>query len=657
MRNTKKYILLFGAFVVATFNCFAQVGIGTTTPHSSTALDIVSNHSGLTVPRLTTLERDNNISSPTNGLIIMNLDEDCLQIFKTSLNRWVSLFTKEDEGKSLSFFGLNVRDFGAKGNNNHDDTLAFQQAIDSAMVTGNRVLVPAGNYIISSTLLIKKGVNLVGVGPGSTPLQTPYNGSSIRYTGTDNFAVKIIGHSSGIRDIVLFDVNQGANGSGGIQVIGDGAIVESVRLFNVQIIYFLGGTGLQLSAKNSGGVSYLTSYNTRIRHAKVGIHIVEDNTANSFTNSNVFHHGAISGSGFDNGILIDGGNNNQFYGTIIEPPSSEYGHLVVNKGEIRCNEIRIEGNSQNNDSPLLHFKEDTFNSIITGTFAGGLVTDEGNNTIDFRSGKSAFYRDSRNNLFENATFNGLNNNILPYWDITGNPSISIDSNNQLFTTHRVLKLDASSTVFLKPIQSLIPKIGSHPSYKQLTIGMYVKTNLPNVFIRTNTPNGVTTSNPHPGDDEWHFISMANLVNTSVQLDAKLEINGSGTVYVTAPTMSFGSQAPEITPKPITSGGGIITGTLSFGSYEYTPTSTYVVLPKEGNLFFINGTQQILRINHLTSNRFVKGTIITLIFNNAGVLVTDSGYINLLSNFTSTINSSLQLLSLGDGTWLEVNRNL
>lgn len=635
-----------------------RVGIGTTTPHESTVLDIVSQTAGVTVPKLTTLQRDA-INNPINGLIIMNLDEDCLQIYKTSVNEWVSFFTKEDDNDSLSSFGLNVKNFGAKGDNNHDDSDAFQNAIDSAMVTGNRVLVPAGNYIISKTLLLKKGVSLVGVGPGSTPLQTPYNGSAIRYTGTDDFAVKIIGHSSGLRDMVVYDVNQGANGVGGIQVLGDGDIVESVRLFNVQIIYFLGGSGLELSAKNSGGVAYLTSYNTRVRHAKTGIHIIEDNSPNAFSNSNVFHHGAISGAGFDQGILIEGGNNNQFYGTIIEPPSSEFGHLVVNAGEIRCNEIRIEGNSQSTDKPLVHFKQDAMNSMVTGTFAGGLVVDEGNNTIDFRSGKSAFYRDSRNNLFENATFYGFSNNSLPYWNIEGSGvTSSIETTEKLFTTHKVLKLEVTSSATLQPEQNYIPRLGSHSSYKQLTIGLYVKTDLSNnVYIRTNTPDGVSISNPHPGDNKWHFISMANLVDTTVLLDAKLEINSSGTVYVTAPTMAFGSHAPELVAKTLTTGGGILTGTLSHGTLEYTPTSTYIVLPNEGNVFFINGNSSILRINHLAENRFPKGTVITLLFNDPGATVTKSAYLNLLSDFISVLNnSSLQLLSLGDGTWIELNRN-
>jgi hypothetical protein len=566
----------------------------------------------------------------------------------------------EKAGALSAPFGLNVKDYGAVGDNTTDDTQAFQDALDAAKTNGNRVIVPTGNYKITSTLMIEDGVTLVGESLGSTPLQTPYNGSAIRYTGS-GFAVKIIGHTSGIRDMQIFDASQGSNSASGVQVLADGEGVESVRLFNVLIIYFTGGTGLELSSINSGGIAYFTSYNTRIRHAKTGLHITED--ATSFTNSNVFHHGAISGGGFDNGILIDGGNNNQFYGTIIEPGTSTNGHIVVNDGEIQCYDIRIEGNSQPATTPLVHFKTDTRNSTITGTYAGGLTIDEGNNYIGFRSGKAVFFKNSRNNLFENASFYGFDGTNLPYWDITNTSTTAIESED-LFNENKVLKLTVSTgvTANLEQAALYIPSIKNHAKYSQMNVGMYVKASQSDmVYIRTNAPSGVTVSQSHPGDGEWHYISMNNLVNTGTTLDTKLEIaNSSGsdqTVYITAPTFNFGNQSPEIQPKPITSAGGILTGTLAQGTYDFTPSSVYIVLPKEGNIFFIEGTQNIQRINHSGTDKFPKGAVITMIFDDAGLVIADGVYIDLKSSYTSTANSSLTLVSMGDGTWLEIGRNL
>ena len=59
---------------------YAQVGIGTTSPNASAALDISSTTKGLLIPRMTTAQR-NTIASSAAGLIILNLDDQCIDIF------------------------------------------------------------------------------------------------------------------------------------------------------------------------------------------------------------------------------------------------------------------------------------------------------------------------------------------------------------------------------------------------------------------------------------------------------------------------------------------------------------------------------------------------------------------------------------------------
>ena len=82
-----KQLFTFLAAVVLTATTYAQVGIGTTTPDASAALDITSTTGGLLVPRMTAAERDA-ITSPAQGLIIFCSDcasgEGELQIKLTS---------------------------------------------------------------------------------------------------------------------------------------------------------------------------------------------------------------------------------------------------------------------------------------------------------------------------------------------------------------------------------------------------------------------------------------------------------------------------------------------------------------------------------------------------------------------------------------------
>ena len=64
----KQFFTLLAA-VLFTATTFAQVGIGTTTPDASAALDITSNTKGLLIPRMTETQRDA-ITSVATGLMI-----------------------------------------------------------------------------------------------------------------------------------------------------------------------------------------------------------------------------------------------------------------------------------------------------------------------------------------------------------------------------------------------------------------------------------------------------------------------------------------------------------------------------------------------------------------------------------------------------------
>lgn len=557
-------------------------------------------------------------------------------------------------------FGLYVTNFGAKGDATTDDTPSFITAIDSAAKTGAKVFIPAGNYKITSTLTIPDGVTLVGEGMGSTPLQTPYNGSSIRFEGS-GYAIKITGHSAGLRDLVILDKSSNT-AQGGVQIEADGRLVESLHFRNLLITGFTNGTGFQLYGKNNAGIAYCSFHDVRIRHAKIGIHIQEE--TGSFVNSNSFYHGAISGGGFDYGILIDGGNNNVFRSTVIEPPNSSNGHIVVNQGEIQGRGIRIEGNDQTATIPLIKFAAGTRNSILEGTYAGGLTLDEGNNFINLLSGKAIHYQNSNTNLFQNAVFNNFDGATLPKWQVQGS-GVTIEVQSPALTSqHNVLKLTVPSggIAYLKPTSDAIPTIKDLPLHDQINFGFHIKTTAPNVVSTvTNAPAGWTASQAYSGSGKWEFVGMNAFVNRNQQLDAKLMINNttgsSLEVYISTPTFVFGNQMPTLDAPPITTAGGTIEGllTTSMGTAAI-PSNGFLELPQTANVFEITNTANIYRISHTALNRFPKGSTITLLFNNGGINVYNSGYLLLKGGFTSVANGSLTLISMGNGTWRELSRN-
>lgn len=569
-----------------------------------------------------------------------------------------SLYALRAGSVESGHFGLVVTDFGAKGDGVTDDLAAFRSAIDSAALTGATVLVPAGVYQISNKLILPDGVRLRGEGMGSELLQTPFNGSLLRYTGT-TYAIQLAGHASGVQDLVIVDQSNGA-ANGGIKIMADGRLVENTFISNVLVSNFVGGNGLMLRAINNGGIAYGTYFNMRVRNAKNGYQIFQD--SGSFINSNSFYNGVISGGGFNYGLRVRGGNNNIFYGTVIEPPLTARGHLIVESGEIEGEEIRIEGVSQDPVVPLVLFENGTFNSTLSGTYAGGLTLDKGNNFINLKSGKSISYQNASTNLFDNPTFFSSDGVLPGNWSVTGAGVTSVIESPELTPDHQVLKVTVPAGVTATIQSSTAPSVSGLAAYEQVNFGFHVKTNLPGSAITgTNAPAGFTISHPHSGSNEWEFVGMNAFVNqTTTPLFQLLLQNTSGNAvdyYVTTPALSFGTQLPTLAPAPLTAAGGQLNGMLVYSLVSVsTPGTGFMVLPKTANYFNVTTGNTIARINHSGADQFPLGSVVTLLFDVVGTNVTSGAYLNLKSGFTSVANSSLTLMSNGNGTWREVSRN-
>ncbi|MFT5249321.1 MAG: hypothetical protein ACI93P_001047 [bacterium] len=96
-------ILLFSNII------YSQVGIGTTIPDTSSALDISSNSQGFLMPRLTTTQRDL-ITSPAVGLMIYNTtsNDGELNIGTSSVPIWKGIKEKTEPMIDSVFFGDDI---------------------------------------------------------------------------------------------------------------------------------------------------------------------------------------------------------------------------------------------------------------------------------------------------------------------------------------------------------------------------------------------------------------------------------------------------------------------------------------------------------------------------------------------------------------------
>lgn len=558
---------------------------------------------------------------------------------------------------------------------NADNFTALTNALNDAATQGTKVCLPSGVFFYSSSLHIPAGVIVTGVGTGDDPLNTsPSRGTVLAYTG-NSFALELKGHNSGLRDFSVDNKSQG-NASGAIRVLADGKLVESVGIDNVHVFSFIdNAVGMKLEALNNGGIAYGSFSRLRVRHASTAIHIVED--ASSFINSNRFYDFVFSGTGCDYGIRVNGGNNNIFYGAILEPRSSVNGHIVVEEGKISTPNIRIEANEQLKNHPVIHFHAKTYGSQIDGFFEGKGLIDEGDNYVNTRSNSNS-YNNEGINLFKNSAFKSVSNSSVPQWEIVNGSGVTIQAKSpEILENHNVIEINIPAGIACK----FRPKLVSSPQsfgtekYDHSTFGCYIKgdfdPNSTEILLTHHTQNPITplaSSVSYAGNNKWAYLGMTAITNGAVDVYPQLFLNNSNgteavTIEVTTPSYVFGLQTLAGLGAPsITSAGGEINGMISLGlstldTSNYLPGTSYLVVPQNGNYFEVFGTQTISRINHASSTQLPAGTVITFIFDTPGLTVQDSGYISLLGgNYTSSAGSSLTVISSGNGTWIEISRN-
>ena len=572
-------------------------------------------------------------------------------------------------------------DFGVVGDSHVDDTTALQAAIDSASSndSGGIVVLPKGTFRIFEPLIVPAGVTVQGQGYGDSPLAISFDAgaSVIAYCGTD-YAVKLGGHAAGLRDLAVYDWPYGTDceniqAAGGVLVEADATLLESVIVSNVFIYFFVGGKALSLHAKNSAGVAFGNYQNLRIRHAKIGISLQAEE--GSFVNSNSFLAGGISGGDFDYGLIAEGPgacNDNKFYGMFIEPPDSDVTHVYVSgsKTNIKLHDVRLEATDKDLDKPIVIVDDSSYGNVMNGFLGHTHVQANFNRNpdIDLMSHKSVGLDAAPKNLYWNSAFKGYNadDRMMPGFFLDGtNADISILEDEMLFPDHNVIHVDKLNYGdAFKLMADVTPQA---PIHDFVTFGVYARSSVAgSISAAMRYESGsIISSASHSGGGDWEFIGMTALYDKSAPY---FYFSITGDVDLTAPTFIYG-QSPALPGASLMSSSGArMSGTLTMGVttvYPPPPDSEpyYWVIPKNsGNIFLIDTqgdpSRTIIRLNHRTADRFARGTLATLMFEEAGTRVRHNAYIKLKNNsdFVSGPNTSITLMAGGSASWVEVSRN-
>ncbi|KAA9035490.1 tail fiber domain-containing protein [Ginsengibacter hankyongi] len=133
----KKFMILMFVFLSMSKSYAQSVGIGTTTPNTSSMLDVSATDKGMLVPRMTTVQRTA-ITSPAKGLLVF--DNDVSSFFFYNGTAWTQL----SAGSSTNFWSANGSDIS----NTNGGKVGIGTA---APLSALGVQTPTGNYGFTHT--------------------------------------------------------------------------------------------------------------------------------------------------------------------------------------------------------------------------------------------------------------------------------------------------------------------------------------------------------------------------------------------------------------------------------------------------------------------------------------------------------------------------
>ena len=189
----KKLSLILIIFTIFCLHSYAQIGINTNTPDSSSILEIdaTSSKKGFLMTRMTTVERDN-IPSPALGLWVYNTDSDCFNYFFGGI--WVELCGEVPKIANYTI-GSGGSCSNALGNGNY----FIETALDGTnTLTIDVTVTTIGTWSINTN--ITNGYGFSGSGafitPGAQQVTLAGNGKPLM-CGIDSFTLTGDGGAGG----------------------------------------------------------------------------------------------------------------------------------------------------------------------------------------------------------------------------------------------------------------------------------------------------------------------------------------------------------------------------------------------------------------------------------------------------------------------------
>ena len=288
MKNNFKFLFAFAILSLGVAN--AQVGINTTSPNASAALDITSTDKGLLIPRMTTAQRTA-IATPVEGLSVY--DTTTKSNWQYNGTAWTNA---SPDMRSVNTGSHITNDAGVGGtgiNSGGNNVIAIGPGAGFANTASNIIAIGANTLRANTT-----GTNNIGLGGGTLNKNT---------TGNNNVAVGL--------NSQLSNVTGGNNVSMGGQSLLNNTGSSNVAMGNLSM---LGVADLSTGSFNLAAGPYsLFRYTSGSSNVGLGFNSLQNNSEGS---NNV----AI---GVNSGSVITTGANNTFIGYGADATSASLNNI------------------------------------------------------------------------------------------------------------------------------------------------------------------------------------------------------------------------------------------------------------------------------------------------------------------------------------------
>ena len=393
LRSLSTFILLS----LLTLNVSAQVGINTTSPNESAALDIQSTEAGLLIPRMTTAER-NAIIDPETSLLIYDTDLGGYYFNggTTADPDWVLLLTSNNERKNFKLVNATsdlADELTAGGGSTYELEENNLYEINGTVVIDNPINLN-GAYVVG----LDTSEDVLVNGTGGSLFESTSSGGSLRnltLNGNDAQLFSISGDGSqsfimnncviagansvgsfSNMNVVFFSIVQFVNNRGGLTS-------SDINSYFFNLAYW--------NESNSGTFQNLSGSFTDIQFASGRII-----TETGETGLDVSSNPTINRSAMITDVTFDGA------GTRVNPytgAGTYSGYNFTNDWEVNCPGIPRE--SDNNASGNIYIQRNSTTNNPSFSIASATP-------IDASIAEGELFRFSTDNV------NVTNNNILVY---------------------------------------------------------------------------------------------------------------------------------------------------------------------------------------------------------------------------------------------------